>query len=199
MPWPEYQNMTDSDIWSIVAYLKSLKAVKNTVPENTNPQGGPVDSNIFFPIVPPAVPAYPAASEIEVTNADGPGLPSGPATRSQTLRGRYLVTARNDCNACHSVGGNNPASPTYLAGFVSNVTINPTRTGQFQIGPVMMFARNLTPHPATGLGNFTSAQIFSAIRDGKDPRNQSLSSLPFLPGWPHTTSKMMMCGPSWPI
>ena len=169
MPWPEYQNMTDDDIRAVVAYLRSIKAVSNAVPENDNGAGGPVDTSIFYPAPPPTVPAYPGSNEIEVTNKDGNGLPTGPATREQVLRGRYLATAASDCNACHSINGNNPNDPLYMAGFAAN----PFNTGRFQIGPVTVFARNLTPDPTVGLGQFNNNQVFQALRNGIDPRDGS--------------------------
>jgi hypothetical protein len=42
MPWWLYRNLTDGDLNAIVAYLRSLKAVRNdiTKPENHFPLGG---------------------------------------------------------------------------------------------------------------------------------------------------------------
>jgi len=37
MPWPGYAKMTDEDAISIVAYLRSIPAVKHKVPENIRP------------------------------------------------------------------------------------------------------------------------------------------------------------------
>ncbi len=37
MPWPGYAKMTDEDAMSIVAYLRSIPAVKHKVPENIRP------------------------------------------------------------------------------------------------------------------------------------------------------------------
>jgi len=37
MPWPGYAKMTDEDAKSIVAYLRSIPAVKHKVPENIRP------------------------------------------------------------------------------------------------------------------------------------------------------------------
>lgn len=34
MPWQGYSRMTDDDAWAIVAYLRSLPAVRNSVPAN---------------------------------------------------------------------------------------------------------------------------------------------------------------------
>jgi len=37
MPWPGYAKMTDEDAMSIVAYLRSIPAVKHKVPDNIRP------------------------------------------------------------------------------------------------------------------------------------------------------------------
>lgn len=39
MPWEMYKNMTDEDLKSVFAYLKSIPAVKNKVPEYMPPAG----------------------------------------------------------------------------------------------------------------------------------------------------------------
>lgn len=182
MPWPEFRNMTDQDIWSIVAYLKSIKPVVNQVPEDVDNLGHAVDCGQFYPPTMPPLPAYPAANEVEVTNTQGPGLPNGPATRAQVLRGRYLATAAVDCAACHSVGGDNPADPNWLAGYVDNTAVNPNHTGQFSVGPDTIYAANLTPDTTTGLGGYSANQIFEAIHDGVDPASGG-SLCPPMP-WP---------------
>ena len=38
MPWQMYQNMTNEDLRSVFAYLKSLPAIKNVVPAPQSPQ-----------------------------------------------------------------------------------------------------------------------------------------------------------------
>ncbi|MBS1513085.1 MAG: c-type cytochrome [Bacteroidetes bacterium] len=37
MPWPNYSKMTDDDVKAIFAYLKSIKPVKNSIPEPVAP------------------------------------------------------------------------------------------------------------------------------------------------------------------
>ena len=182
MPWQIYNHMVDDDLWSIAAYLQSIKPVSNAVPAPNLPDGSPATAN-NVPIAPNLpLPAFPAANEIEVTNQAGPGLPTGPATRSQVLAGRYLVTAATDCAACHSVRGNNPNDGLWLAGYVNNATVNPANTGRFPIGGnITTFARNLTPD-ASGLGTYTGQQIFNALRLGTDHRSGGFL-LPPMP-WP---------------
>lgn len=72
MPWPAIRHMTDSDLWSIIAYLKhGIKPVANAVPEDKGPGGlsAPTDfwaSEYTDAVVGPSpgsFPGYPAANE----------------------------------------------------------------------------------------------------------------------------------------
>ena len=40
MPWPVYRNMTDEDLKSVFAYLRTIKPIKNQVPEPLPPPVG---------------------------------------------------------------------------------------------------------------------------------------------------------------
>jgi cytochrome c553 len=40
MPWPVFKNMTDDDLKAIYAYLRTIPAVKNKVPDYMPPAGG---------------------------------------------------------------------------------------------------------------------------------------------------------------
>jgi hypothetical protein len=93
------------------------------------------------------------------------GLPNGPATSDQVLRGRYLVTGGH-CAGCHSHGVNDPNDPQWLAGFRAGTADRPN-----QIGPFMTYPANLTPDQTTGIGMDTDRQIFNALRYGLDPEN----------------------------
>lgn len=69
MPWPVYRQMSDRDIWSIVAYLKQgIKPVKNEVPENTGPGGQRPNCSPLYQNLQP-LPTYPAANEIGVSKS----------------------------------------------------------------------------------------------------------------------------------
>jgi len=65
MPWPATRNYSDDDTWAIVAYLRSIKPVSNSVPEDTEP-GTPVgqhpDCSVFYTGLQP-VPLFPGANE----------------------------------------------------------------------------------------------------------------------------------------
>ena len=88
------------------------------------------------------------------------GLPDGPATLEQVLRGRAL-TINRDCGACHG-GMPNPAAEGWIAG----------RSGEDEaerLGPFRLWARNLTPDDGTGLGRYSARQIFNSLRYGLRP------------------------------
>lgn len=76
MPYTTYHFMSNSDVRDLVAYLRTVPAVKNDVPDNS----------LKGPVPPP------------------PALPPSPATAptSGLERGRYLVSAVSDCGSCHT-------------------------------------------------------------------------------------------------
>jgi hypothetical protein len=96
--------------------------------------------------------------EVEGGKADTPVVAD--TLREQVLRGRQLVI-EHVCADCHG-GGPNPASPMWLAGVQDSLQI-------FQIGPFKTRPRNLTPDNATGIGRFSTRQIFNALRYGLRP------------------------------
>lgn len=85
------------------------------------------------------------------------------ATRAQaeTLleRGRYLVRSIAACGNCHTPQGpNGPVAGKVLGG------------GMEMADPAFKaYASNITPDPETGIGRWTSAQIITAVREGKRP------------------------------
>lgn len=76
MPVPTYNNMSDADVKAIVAYLRTVKAVRHEVPESKY--------NVPQQAMPPAR-----------------GLPAPPA-KDKVASGRYIVTALAHCFECHS-------------------------------------------------------------------------------------------------
>lgn len=83
------------------------------------------------------------------------------AAQAQTTveRGRYLVETIAACGNCHT-----PKGPK---GDLPNMAL----AGGFVIEepPFTAIASNITPDPETGIGKWTDAQIFLAIREGKRP------------------------------
>jgi mono/diheme cytochrome c family protein len=80
MPYPNFAKMDKEDIYSIIAYLRTLAPIKNDIPEHT--------VNFPMSIIIRTIPAPPNHQSIP--------------ERSKTIDyGKYLVTAAS-CNDCHT-------------------------------------------------------------------------------------------------
>ena len=90
---------------------------------------------------------------------------------AQIKRGKYLVTL-SGCNDCHTPGYffGKPDMPRFLGG--SEVGFKIPGLGVFY-GP------NLTADPETGLGNWTTAEIATAITNGKGRRRVLAPVMPW--------------------
>jgi mono/diheme cytochrome c family protein len=88
------------------------------------------------------------------TNANYPAASQSAPTDQAALiaRGKYLVAAA-DCMPCHS----GPNHAPYSGGLVLNTPFGG------------LASPNITPDKATGIGNWTDAQFWSAIHDGVMP------------------------------
>jgi hypothetical protein len=106
---------------------------------------------------------------------------------SPAERGKYLVTA-GGCNDCHSpktLTATGPVSDEkrLLSGYPASAKLpeipksilGPTQWGAITTNDMtawagpwgVSFAYNLTPHAATGIGNWTEALFIQTIRSGK--------------------------------
>ena len=106
---------------------------------------------------------------------------------SPAERGKYLVMAAG-CGDCHSpkvftAAGPVPDSTRLLSGYPSSVKLpeipkgilGPTQWGGITTNDFtawvgswgVSFSYNLTPHPATGIGNWTEALFIQSLRTGK--------------------------------
>lgn len=95
----------------------------------------------------------------------------GPASTTQdpVKRGEYLVTLAS-CSDCHTAGSllGKPDMSKFLGG--SDVGFVVPELGYFW-GP------NLTPDKETGLGNWSEAQILTALRTGTRPDGRKLAPM----------------------
>jgi mono/diheme cytochrome c family protein len=110
---------------------------------------------------------------VAVTGAYLATLPAANAASTHEIaRGKYLVTI-GSCTDCHTPGSffGKPDMSKFLGG--SDVGFAIPHLGVF-VGP------NLTPDKATGLGNWTAAQIITAITTGMTPQGRKLApSMPY--------------------
>jgi mono/diheme cytochrome c family protein len=80
------------------------------------------------------------------------GVPASLAGASLVVRGEYLARAA-DCMACHTTAAGKP--------FVGGLAIR-TPFGT-------LYSPNITPDPASGIGNFTDRDFLRALREGVMP------------------------------
>jgi cytochrome c553 len=134
MPYTEYRSLSDEDMNSVVAYLRTIPAVANKVPERILP--GPL------PIIVRFMPKTLSGPVEEPNKADPKAY------------GEYLATV-GGCRSCHTPvdSKHQPLPGMAFAG-----------GQEFQIpgGPLVASA-NLTPD-STGLGRRTKAEFVGLIR-----------------------------------
>lgn len=151
MPWLQWRNMTDQELWAIAAYLKrAVRPVRNEIRVSEAPADLWASEFTVEKVGTHVMPPFPTEHE-ELRD---------PARRDQVLRGRTLVS-HLACSACHG-GALNPARDGWLTGIRSPEE-------EFQIGSFKTRPRNLTPDNTTGLGRFSERQIFNSLRYGLRP------------------------------
>ncbi len=99
MPVPTYNNLSDDDVKAIVAYLHTLKPIRNEVPESK--------WNIPQQAMPPAK-----------------GLPAPPMS-DKVAYGRYIVTAEAHCFECHTPMGPKGPDMSKLGAGGMDITLAP--------------------------------------------------------------------------
>ena len=109
-------------------------------------------------------PDNPAAQMEEVAASQGLSVPHVPGADPQVKRGEYLVGLLG-CASCHTDGAllGEPNQDRALAG--SRVGIAYTSPLQRQ-HPGVVYPRNLTPDPLTGLGGWSEQEIITLLRTG---------------------------------
>jgi hypothetical protein len=140
MPYYVFHNMKDEDLDAIVAYLRTVPAVKHAVPK----------SGEEFKIPGPAEPVDPEL--IPMPADDYEELDSA-------LRGRYLAGEIGICMECHTKHVMAPVPLDTDMLFAGGE--------EFDLGfPVVPVSKNLTSDEATGLGKWDAADIVKVLKQG---------------------------------
>ena len=146
MPYEWFHGMADSDALAIARYLKSLPPVPNDVVDN---------ENLIFDF-----------AELILLEPDASPSPrTAPARSATAAYGEYLATSVALCADCHTPRTGlmqRPDRDRLLAG-------NSAPPEGFPANPA-----NLTPDGETGLGRWTEADFFRALRQGVRPDGEAL-------------------------
>lgn len=149
---PKLPNMSDEDVHSIIAYLRSDDVpLKADATPNKEPKPSLLTKFLCTVAFKPY--EYPVASIPE------------PDTTDPQAWGRYLANASLDCYTCHS------------GDFKSIDALNPEKSGGYYGGGNLMLdingkvihTTNITPDKTSGIGNWTEAQFIAAMKDGFRP------------------------------
>lgn len=145
MPYPHLNSAAKDDLMAIIAYIKTLKPIRNPVPAR----------QLMMPIAM----AYP-----------GPMLKASvdsnqrPPVSDQVAYGGYLANLA-DCGTCHS-----PLTPQgpdmsrmYAGGY------------RFDLGTFVVNSANITPDTATGIGKWTEEQFLNKFIPYREEKNYNFT------------------------
>jgi mono/diheme cytochrome c family protein len=160
MPYYVFHNMTEEDADAVVAYLRTLTAVDNAIPDR-QPLGFPFDT-----------PSQP----IPADDLPDSTLPEGDENYELAQQGKYLAANIGICMECHTP---QPAEPGPFARDLALLFAGGEAFPAEQFGlpvppfPDTIYSRNLTPD-ATGIEGWTAEQVRTVLKEGTDLRGQGV-------------------------
>jgi hypothetical protein len=146
MPYYVLHNMTTDDADAIVAYLRTVPAVVNTIPKR----------GVSFDVATPANPLDPDLIPLPVDTY---------TNRESALRGRYLAAETGLCIECHTTHlatGADVLDTTKM--FSGGEDFSSFFAATIMIHPV---SKNLTSDATTGLGTWALSDVVAAVKMGK--------------------------------
>ena len=138
MPYPNYSVLDQEDIYSIIAYIRSIPAIESVV----KPSKSDFPMNFIINTMP-----------------QKPDHHAIPAKSDKVLYGKYIFTMAS-CNDCHTkIDKGQPIPGMELAG---GFEFGPLPTG----GTVR--SANITPDKESGIGNWTEQQFVNRFKTYAD-------------------------------
>ncbi len=157
-PWmPKFPHISDYDLHSIIAYLRS-DAPELEPSDKVQPASQPSFLTKFLCRVAFKPLPYPTEEIV------------APPPSDKVAFGKYLATGKVDCYGCHSPSFEtmNIMEPEKTPGYFSGGNAMPNLEGE------IIYTRNLTPDKETGIGNWTEEQFVKAVRFGQLPNGGSV-------------------------
>ena len=148
MPYGNYMYMSKDDAASIVAYLRTLKPLPDSVPKR----------NLTY--LPPGMLAS-LYRNLYINNIDK--IKNLPRPDSDSAKGRYLVTLAG-CNDCHTPF-NNKLLIFYNDSMLAGGALYKVPESDFKVR-----SSNLTPDTATGIGNWTEEIFLSKFKNYREQK-----------------------------
>lgn len=145
MPYPHFNRAAKEDLMAIIAYIKTLKPIKNIVPER----------KLKIPIAM----AYPGP--MLQASVDGNVRPP---ESDKVAYGGYLATMA-DCGTCHSPL--TPQGPDMSRMFAGGY--------RFDAGTYIVNSANITPDSATGIGTWTEERFMNKFTPYREEKNYNFT------------------------
>lgn len=149
MPYMFFNNMAESDLDAIVAYLRTLPPIENKIEHQP-------DQHMMME----EFPSPPPRDEIVA-----------PDPSETAARGRYLMEGVVLCTLCHTPVDETTGEPImelYLAG-----------GQPFEGPWGIVYGGNLTPHEETGIGLWSDEDILRVVREGVRPDGRRTVLMPW--------------------
>jgi mono/diheme cytochrome c family protein len=148
MPYYMYHNLTDADADAVVAYLRSIPAVSNEIPER---------QDLPFPVV--------KSDPIPLDSLPDTSLEASDAKYASAQNGKYLASvACVECHTAHTTGSGVPIDLTKL--FAGGEDFPAAQLGlPSPPFPEHIYSANLTPD-ATGIKGWTAEDVKTALKTG---------------------------------
>jgi len=141
MPYANFNRMAKEDLLSIIAYIRTLKPIKNKIPERK--------------LMIPVAMAYP--DKFLQPSVDANVMPP---QSDKVHYGEYLVTMA-DCGTCHSPL--TPHGPDMSRMYAGGYT--------FDIGTNKVTSANITSDSATGIGTWTEERFLNKFTPYREEKN----------------------------
>jgi mono/diheme cytochrome c family protein len=146
MPYPHFGTMAEDDVHAIIAYIRTLKAIENTIPART----------LNFPM------------NLITRTIPGPAsFKPRPSPSDKVAYGAYIVNAAS-CGDCHTPIDDR-GQPLPGRDFSGGQTFKNLAT-HFRVN-----SANLTPDADTGIGSWTEQQFVDKFKGFETPSNADLS------------------------
>lgn len=156
MPTDWYHGLSDEDALAIVAYLRSIPPLKNTVSVRT--------PSFFAKALFTFGVLKPKAALMQPVTAPPPGVTAA--------YGKYVAENRSGCIDCHTPR-NLQTGEFFLDSLGAGSSIE---FGEAEGTPLVSFARNITPDKETGIGEWSEEQFLAAVTKGMRPDGSVLST-----------------------
>jgi len=138
MPYQHYRELSQEDLYSVVAYIRSIKSIASD----------PAPTKLDFPV----------NFIVKTVPKDAGAFPADPDRKDKVAYGRYLVNAAS-CTECHTPrdGQGKPLPGLDLAG-----------GNEFHLADGSTSRSvNITPDKATGIGDWSKDYFIQRFRKGR--------------------------------